>query len=208
MPDRDTSSPHLALGGSPVGLVVRLMRTTALGWLFGLAAFSVLLGTVAESSAKDISGNSAMEQAMARLGGHGTLVAAYLGLTFLMLAPMIALVAVGQITAVRDEEAEGHLEDLAVRPMSRTSWFAQRVGLAAFLIRTAGLVVGVVPPALFLLGLGALTFGARPRRTAIVGYWPRAPTGDWGGNTMIVRLAIGAAVVGGILFNRRDVIGA
>ena len=51
--DRDTAPPHLALLGSPVGLAIRLMRPVALGWLFAVAAMSVLIGTVAESATKD-----------------------------------------------------------------------------------------------------------------------------------------------------------
>ena len=43
-------------------------------------------------------------------------VADYLGLTFLILALLVALVAAGQITAIRTEEADGHLENLVVRP--------------------------------------------------------------------------------------------
>jgi ABC-2 type transport system permease protein len=195
LPDRDTSPPHLALVGGPTGLAVRLMRPVALGWLFAVAAYSVLIGTVAVSATKAINGNHAIEEALTRLGGHGALVAVYLGLTFLMLAMMIALVAAGQITAIRAEEAEGRLENLVVRPVSRTSWFAARLGLSALLLVAAGLLSGigawvgaasqhsgvsfsslvlaglnVVPPSLFLVGLGALVLGVWPRRTSAVVY--------------------------------------
>jgi len=192
---RDTSDAHLGLLGNPVGLTVRLMRPVALGWLFAIAAFSVLIGSVANSSTRDATGSNAIEQALARLGGHGSLVAAYLGLTFLILALMIALVAAGQITATRTEEAEGRLEVLVVRPLSRTTWFAGRLGLSALLLTIAGALAGIgawvgagnqhsgvgfgsllaagvniVPPSLFLLGLGALVIGAWPRRTTTVVY--------------------------------------
>ena len=78
--------------------------------------------------------------------------------------------------------------------MSRTSWFAGRLGLSAFSC-SAGMLAGigawvgaasqhggvrfgslltaglnVVPPGLFLLGLGALVLGAWPRRTSAVVY--------------------------------------
>ncbi len=194
-PDRDTSPPHLTLVGRPTGLAIRLMRPVALGWLFAAAAFSVLIGTVAESATKAISGSSAIEKALGRLGGHGSLVEAYLGLTFLMLALMIALVAAGQVTAIRSEEADGRLENLVVRPFGLTTWFAGRLGLSALLLAVAGVVSGigawagaasqhsgvgfgplvvaglnVVPPSLFLLGLGALVMGAWPRHTSAVVY--------------------------------------
>jgi ABC-2 type transport system permease protein len=195
LPGRDTAAPHLALAGSPAGLAVRLMRPAALGWLFAVAAVSVLLGTVAESSAQDVTGDKSVQAALGRIGGHGSLVLAYLGVTFLLLALMIALIAAGQIAAIRSEEADGHLENLVVRPVSRTSWLAGRMLLSAGLLLVAALLAGigawagaasqhsgvglgslvaaglnVLPPAVFLLGLGALVLGVRPRRTSAVVY--------------------------------------
>ena len=195
LPSRDSSVPHLALAGSPTGLAIRLMRPVALGWLFAVAAYAILLGTVAESSTKDATGDKSVQEALGRIGGHGSPVAAYLGLTFLLLALMIALVAAGQIAAIRTEEADGHLENLAVRPVSRTSWLAGRMLLSTCLLLVAGALAGigawagaasqhsgvgfgplvtaglnVVPPSLFLLGLGALVLGVWPRRTSAVVY--------------------------------------
>ena len=122
--ERGSAKAHLALVGSPTGLALRLMRPVALGWLFAVAAFAVLIGTTAESATKDATGSQGISQAIGRLGGHGSVVADYLGLTFLMLALLIALVAAGQITAIRTEEADGQLENLLVRPLNRISWFA------------------------------------------------------------------------------------
>jgi len=195
LPSRDTAAPRLALADSPAGLAVRLMRPAALGWLLAVTAFSVLLGTVAESSARDLTGDKSVQAALGRVGGHGSLVAAYLGLTFLLLAVMIALIAAGQVTAIRTEEADGRLENLLVRPVSRTSWLAGRLLLSAALLLAAALLAGigawagaasqhsgigigsladaglnVLPPAVFLLGLGALVLGVRPRRTSAVVY--------------------------------------
>jgi ABC-2 type transport system permease protein len=192
---RDSSAPRLALLGGPAALAVRLTRPVALGWLLAVAALSVLLGTVAESSVRDATGDRAVQLAIGRLGAHGSPVAAYLGLTFLLLALMITLVAAGQVTASRAEEASGHLENLAVRPVSRTSWFTGRMVLAALLLVVAGAVAGasawagaasqhggvafgsllaaglnVVPPSLLLLGLGALALGVWPRRASAVVY--------------------------------------
>jgi ABC-2 type transport system permease protein len=194
-PGRDSSQPRLTLLGGSAGLAVRLMRPVAFGWLSAVAVFAVLIGTTASSSAKDATGSQGISQAIGRLGGHGSIVADDLGLTFLILAVLIALISAGQITAMRTEEADGYLENLLVRPVSRTSWFAGRLGLSFLLILTAGLLAGigawagaasqhngvrfgslvtaglnVVPPGLFLLGLGALVLGAWPRRTSTVVY--------------------------------------
>jgi ABC-2 type transport system permease protein len=261
LPARGSSPPHLALVGGPAGLAVRLIRPTALGWLIAVAAFSLLIGTTAESSAQDATGSNGIGQEIGRLGGHGSLVTDYLGLIFLVLALLIALMAAGQITAMRTEEANGYLENLLGRTVTRTSWLAGRLALSCILLVTAGIVAGIgawagtasqhsgvrfgslvtaglniVPPGLFLLGLGALVFGAWPRRTstAVYGYlaWSflvefaggvvhtshwlmdtsvffhmvpaPATSPDWLSAAVITGLGMLGAVIGGLLFCRRD----
>jgi ABC-2 type transport system permease protein len=193
--DRDSSPPHLLLLGSPTALVVRLVRPVAIAWLVAIAAFSVLIGLVAEAGAQATTGSGAIEAAIARLAGHSAAVNAYLGLTFLMVAMTIALVAAGQVTATRAEEADGRLENLVVRPVSRTTWLSGRLLVAVVLLVVSGALAGicawigaasqhsgvqfgslvaaglnVVPPALFLLGLGTLVHGVWPRLTSVVVY--------------------------------------
>jgi ABC-2 type transport system permease protein len=193
--DRDTAPPRLALVGSPMGLALRLVRPLAISWLVAIAAFSLLIGLVAESGAQATTGSGAIESAIARLGGHGAAVDAYLGLTFLMVAVTVSLVAAGQVTAARAEEADGRLENLLVRSVSRTGWLTGRLLVAVGLLVIAGLLAGtgawagaatqhsgvtfgslvaaglnVVPPALFLLGLGTLVYGGWPRLTSLAVY--------------------------------------
>ncbi len=111
--------------------------------LFAVAALAVLIGTTAESSTEDATGSQGIGQAIGRLGGHDSPVADDLGLTFLILTLLVALISTGQISAMRTEEADGHLENLLVRPVSRTSWFAGRLGLSALLLLLL-LVAGVL----------------------------------------------------------------
>jgi ABC-2 type transport system permease protein len=143
LPARDSGVPHLALLANPVGLAVRLIRPVILGWWFAVAAVSVLLGSVAQASVKDVEGGASVARAVNRLGGHGSLVAVYLGLTFLLLALMIALIGAGQISALRAEEADGHLENLVVRPVSRTTWLAGRMLLATVVLVVSGILAGL-----------------------------------------------------------------
>lgn len=192
---RDRRAPALALLGGPIGLAVRLARTSTISWFFGVIAFGLLIGSLAESSTKDAAGSKGIEQALARLGGHGRLVEIYLGLTMLALAGMLGFLAAGLLGAIRTEETQGRLENLLVRPLSRARWLAGRVlvavlalvlagalgGLSAFLgaasqhsgvglwpLVAAG--VNLVPSAVFLLCLGVLCYGCRPRWAAAVVY--------------------------------------
>jgi ABC-2 type transport system permease protein len=95
LPERSATKAHLALLGGSTGLALRLMRPVAVGWLFAVAAFSVLIGTTAASSTKDVVGTNGIEKAVERLGGHGSPVADYLGLTFMVLALLVALISAG-----------------------------------------------------------------------------------------------------------------
>jgi ABC-2 type transport system permease protein len=112
-----------------------------------------------------------------------------------MFAVLISVVAAAQSTGIRDEEASGRLDNLLVRPVRRLTWLASRFVVSTALLVLAGGVSGlfawfgssnqhlgvplhtmlaaglnVIAPALFVLGAGALTFGLRPRLTAMVTY--------------------------------------
>ena len=194
LPDRSTARPRLALLGGPTRLAVRLVRPTVIAWTVAVGATAVLTGLVAEAVGSSASGSS-LGQVYARLGATGGGTRAFLGLSFLIVAVLVAFLAAGQITAARSEEAEGRLDHLLVRPVRRTSWFAGRLVVALAALVGAGVVAGVgtwlgtgthvagvgvatslaaglnvVAPAVCLLGLGALALGVWPRASGAVVY--------------------------------------
>lgn len=186
LPDRSSSKPRLRLLSGQVGLALRLQRPTLLAWAVSIIAYGLLLGSIAKSGGKIITSSPSMRQLFARLGVSGA--EAYLGFALLVMAMALTFVAAGQISATRSEESSGRVEYLLVRPLSRTSWLASRIALAAVVLVMDGLLAGlstwagaasehagvgfgsmigaslnVVPPALLLMGVGALAFGALPR---------------------------------------------
>jgi ABC-2 type transport system permease protein len=195
LPATASSAPRLASMRGPVSLAARLMRPVALGWLLGVGAMSVLIGATAEASTSDSTESSAVAAAVRRLGGAGNPVELYLGLTFVVLALLVAMIAAGQVAALAADETDGHLENLLVRPLHRVSWLAGRLGLVVTLLAVASLAAGfgawagtasqhsqvglgslllaganLIPSALFVLGVGVLAFGVRPRQAAAVVY--------------------------------------
>jgi len=192
LPSRDAPPPHTGLLGSPAGLAVRLTGPVAIGWITGLAALGLVLGLVAQTAASAITGSASIEKAIRRLGGYRLGAASYLGVALVIAAALVAFAAAGQVAAARDEEAAGHLDHLLARPVSRTRWLAARLTIGAALVIAASVVTGLAawvgaatqhsglglgqlvqaglnmaPPALFVLGAGALVYGV----------WPRAATG-------------------------------
>jgi ABC-2 type transport system permease protein len=179
----------------PTGLAVRLAQGPALIWLVVIGGYALLLGAVTHSATSVITSGS--PSVMAALGRLGIRQAAqgYLGLIFLMASVVIGLAAASQLTAMRDEESSGRLDNLLVRPVSRVVWLVGRLGVAVGLVVLLGLGAGVctwigaanqhtgaspltlveaglniTPPAVFVLGVGALVFGVRPRLTAAAAY--------------------------------------
>jgi ABC-2 type transport system permease protein len=195
LPDRTRPAAGARLLARPLGLALRLALTTLLAWASAIGAMALLMGYIAKQGGTALTSSASVERVISRLGFQGGSAAAYLGFTFLIIAVMIAFLAAGQISAVRTEEAEGRLEQLLVRPLSRASWLLGRIALIAAALIAGALVAGVfswagaasqnagvslasllaaafnvVPPALCLLGIAVLGFGLVPRATAAVAY--------------------------------------
>jgi ABC-2 type transport system permease protein len=194
LPDRDRAEPRLRLLGGQVGLSVRLVRPTLVAWAAGLVITGLVFGLVAEGAGRSLAGSS-VRDVFARLGASGSGASAYLGVTFLIEAVLLAFTAATQVTAARSEELEGRLDPLLSRAVTRLAWLTGRLAVAvvalaagatlaglAMLAGTvaggahlgAGTIVGAglntLTPALCVLGVGVLAFGVAPRSAAPVVY--------------------------------------
>ncbi len=195
LPDRTQAKAHTALLNGPVGLAVRLVRPTVFGWLAGVSAFGLLLGIEAKEAAQSLGASPSAKAALARLGGRGGEIGSYLGVSFLLLAVLVASIAASQTSQARREESSGCVEHLLVRPVSRSRWIGGRFAVAVVVIVLAGLLAGlaawvgvdvghahmtasnliaaglnIVPPAICLLGIGVLALGTVPRFSNSVVY--------------------------------------
>jgi ABC-2 type transport system permease protein len=177
----------------PVGLALRLTRPTLLAWAASIIAYGLVLGSIARSGGRIFTSSPSLRLFFSRLGVTGA--QAYLGFALLIMAMALSFMAAGQIAAARTEESTGRLENLLVRPFSRTSWLSQRLLLALVVLLGGGLLaalstwagaasahadvsiasmigagLNVVPQALLLLGIGALTLALWPRAAMRVVY--------------------------------------
>ena len=113
-----------------------------MAWAGGLALLALVFGVVARSAAAGNVGVQMPEQVVGRLGGHQAGAAAWMGYEFLWIAALVAFAAATQISGVRGEEADGHLDNLLARPVSRGTWLAGRLGFGVVLVLAAGLASG------------------------------------------------------------------
>jgi ABC-2 type transport system permease protein len=185
---RESAKANTRLLDGPALLVARLERWVALAWIAGLALLALIFGVVAQSAAEAHLGDKTIEQTVGRLGGQQGGAAAWIGYEFLYIAALVAFAAAGQIAAARNEEADGHLDNLLARPVSRRSWLAGRLGFGVVLIAVTGFACGVggwiglaarqsdigldsmlqaglnvTAPALLVLGVGTLLYGLAAR---------------------------------------------
>lgn len=192
---RDTPAPRTLLLGGQAGLTLRLTRPAIVAWLAALAATGLVFGLVTQAAGRSLRGNPTMERVIGRLGATSAGAVVYLGFVFLIAAGLVAVAVAGQIAAIRNEEAAGHLDNLLVRPVARWRWLAVRLGVAGGLVVVASGLTGVAawvgassqhaavdfgdlvvaglnvaPPAVFVLGIGGLAFGLWPRAAIGVTY--------------------------------------
>jgi ABC-2 type transport system permease protein len=195
LPDRDHAPARLRLLNGSLGLAVRLGRASAVAWLLGVGAGGLLIGLVARAAGDAIAKSDTFGQIQASFGGHAAGAQGYLGIAFVIIAALIGLQAAVLASATRDEEAQGHLDNLLVRRVKRTHWLSARLstaiaalvavavasGLAAWIgaaSQHAGVPFGklvfagvnVAPIGLVVLGLGTFTQGLAPRATSVVVY--------------------------------------
>ncbi len=195
LPEREAArSRHFGFSGH-IGLNWVLSRTTAVSWIVALAIVSAVFGWISKAGAEAITGSSTAQDMIRRMGVIRAGAAAYLGVTLLMVGATLALGAAAQLGAVRAEEADGRLDHLLARPVSRRRWLAGKVGVGAAMLVIEAVVAGaagwvgvstqgtglqlwellkagisIAPPALLVLGIGAFIYAVLPRYAAATGY--------------------------------------
>jgi ABC-2 type transport system permease protein len=194
LPSRDRAAPDPRLLGSPTAQALRLARGGMLGWIAGVGAAAFVFAFIAKGVADAIKG-SAAAQTTKHLGADVGTAEGYIGLTFLFLVVAICLYGASQVSATREEESSGRIEELFAQPVRRVGWLSGRlavalaglavVTVAAALLGWAGAAAGgadvplgemllgavnALPIAVLFLGIGTLAFGAIPREAAAIAF--------------------------------------
>ena len=178
----------------PLGLATRLELPVLVAWCAGAAASAFAFGIIAKVVAGSVPESFADN--LKRFGVHGSFVHQYVGVAFLFVATVIALLPAGQLGAAADEETSGRLVHVLAQPTSTSSVVrrsdrarasaasssrASLAGLATWAgAKTQGVDLGagtmvraglnVVPTALIVLGVGAVTLAIAPRVVTRVVY--------------------------------------
>ncbi|NUR32029.1 MAG: ABC transporter permease [Catenulispora sp.] len=181
--------------GGVLGLGRRLQQPALFGWMAGLLAFGVVMGTLAKGIDQLLQDNKQVEDIIARYGGVQGLTDSYLATSVSFLGMAAAFYAVQAVLRLRGEETSGRAEPVLAGSTGRLKWAGSHlvypaVG-SALVMACAGLGVGigagavlgdfwgwvgrmlraglVTTPALWLVAaVGVALFGLVPRWTAAV----------------------------------------
>jgi polyether ionophore transport system permease protein len=197
--DKDTALPRTAMLGSPIRFGLRMSRGVIAGWLAAIAVAGLLYGSLAKTTGQAFASSSALSKFTGNLAHvtqrqlqlAGTRV--FSGIIFLVLMTLIMAYVASAMGRAREDEAEGYLDNLVVRPVSRARWLSGRAGLILAVLMSAGVLGGVsfwiaaasqhagltfrelllaginsAAPAALLLGFGLLALGFVPRLTSVV----------------------------------------
>ena len=197
--DKDSAAPRTALLGSPVLFALRLSWAAIASWLTATVVAALLYGSLAKSTGQAFASSGMLRKfsgnlthvALRQLQLAGTRV--FAGIVFLILMTLIMAYVASAMGRLREDEAEGYVDNLVVRSVSRQRWLAGRAGLILAVLLTAGAAGGIAfwvaaasqhaglgfsellqagvnsaAPAVLLLGIGVLTFGFAPRLTSIM----------------------------------------
>lgn len=179
--------------GTPLGLALRLQRSSIIGWAAALAVSGVVFGAFADGL---LSATSDMPEVFTELLGSGEgLLAGYFGYMAMFMAYLAGTFAILAIQGVRNEETSGRAEPVLATGIGRTRWLGSNVLVTIYgivlLMFVAGIATGIgaalvtgsssyiielalahlnqVPAVLVLLGVAAFLFGIFPR--AIMAAW-------------------------------------
>jgi ABC-2 type transport system permease protein len=195
--DKDTAQARTGLLTSPLGLATRLTRVTSMSWILGIGLLALFYGLLTKAAAQAFDASQKalkVESSLVHSSQHAGAVL-FLGIVFLFVMALTMAYTASAVGAIREEEAEGYLDNILVRPVSRLRWLAGRVGLAIVVVTLAGIAGGIatwigvatqhidvsfhslllaglntLAPAYFTLGLGILALGLVPRITTLVVY--------------------------------------
>jgi ABC-2 type transport system permease protein len=196
--DKTTAGDRLALLRSPTLLAVRLSWASTVSWIAAAAVLGALYGSWAKSAGQAFASSPLMRKfagSLAHIAQRQVQLAAarvYAGFIFLILMTLIMAYVASAVSKMREDEAEGYLDNLFVRSVGRPHWLCGRAGLTVLTAVIAAVLGGIgfwagaarqhaglslhelmlaginsAAPGMLLLGIGLLVLGFAPRFTSI-----------------------------------------
>ncbi|QFG21837.1 ABC transporter permease [Actinomadura sp. WMMB 499] len=192
VPPRPGPRTASAFLGTPLGLALRLQRTSLVWWGVSMAGLGAVYGAFTGDVEEAIGDNEALQEWVATVPG-ASLSDQFVGVIVSMLAAVCAIQAILAMQRPRAEETGGRAEPVLATAVSRTRWLAGHtavalaggtlmlllsglgagavgavvVGDAGLLPRTVGAALAYAPAVWITAGAALALFGLAPRALAL-----------------------------------------
>lgn len=192
--DHDTAPSRTRLLNSPLGAAFRLTRASSIGWLVAIALSATFYGFLTKSATQAFSSGNT-RHLLSNITHTSAVASEFLGIIFMLQMILLMYYVVAAANNMRSDEAQGYLDNLLVRSVSRTRWFLGRTMIIAGVTAVACLLIigctwagissehlgisfhsifmaglNTLPAAAIVLGFTLFAFGWVPRFTTLVGY--------------------------------------
>jgi ABC-2 type transport system permease protein len=195
--DREQAKPHTLLLGSPLGAAFRLTRASTFSWVIVIAFMSWFFGYLTKSAEQAVTSSGTIAKGVSRLTQTTQTPGAslFLGVIFLMITTVAMCYVASAVGRIRQDEADGYLDNYLVRAVSRMGWLrgrialvltviivlsvlsgigawsgeaSQQIGLSFHVMLMAGL--NLIAPSVFVLGVAIASLAVVPRATTTVAF--------------------------------------
>ncbi|MFQ4149312.1 ABC transporter permease [Arthrobacter sp. LAPM80] len=129
LPERRGPGRATAFLASPVGLALRLQRTTLVSWLLGAVVAGLFFGGVAKSMSTILDPSNAFAKAF--VGDSNDMINGILGIFMLFNGMLAGAFAVQSLSGARAEESGGRLESQLAGSLGRIRWLGSHIVVAA-----------------------------------------------------------------------------
>ena len=215
LPERGGPATASTLLANPLGLVLRLQRSSLLGWFLGAVVAGLFFGSVARAMTSVLDPQNPFAKSF--VGAGHDMLDGVMGIFVLFNGMLAGAFAIQALAGARSEEESGRLESQLAGSLSRFSWLWAHVLVAgvgsALMLLLGGYLTGVSSK-------GAATGGAMA--AASFAYWPAVllmlgvllfcqgfiPRPSTGIAWALYGLSVMAAMFGGLLSLSEDVIKA
>lgn len=184
----------------PLALAWRLHKKSFIGWMVGIVLYISVFATISPA----LSNDGGMSNWLSGLGGTSWSEEVGLGYVFIsvsiyLMSLFVAAYAMTAVSRLKKEEAEGRVEMILDKPVSRIRWMSSHLIAAALCSTALLLVMGIVgglfygiangdvrsgfwsvlsmsvsklPPVLIFLGISAILYGLCPKIMVLGwGFW-------------------------------------
>jgi ABC-2 type transport system permease protein len=132
---------------SPLAVAWRLQRGVLAGWTAGFALFGAVFGSIAAGIGDLLRSSAQIRDAVARMGGHHSIVDAFLASVMGIIGVAASAYAVQATLRLRTEETEQRAEPVLATAVTRIRWAASHLAFgaagSAVVLGAAGLGAGV-----------------------------------------------------------------